>query len=1180
MTQTHGSLSSTVALPEDAADRRRAAESIDESLVVEAGAGTGKTTLLIARIVNLLRRALVTEPPHPPRPVRMSEIAAITFTEKAAGELKVRLRDVLDTAVATGQFRADPLTEHERQLLAAASEEIDRAVVSTIHSFCAGMIRERPVEAGVDPGRTTADALTLSLLFDEAWERWRSRAFEIRDDAVLAAALRAEVKADRSSPEDRSLNLRDLAATLVANRDLLEFLPAPIDEAAAWSKWKSTLEKQAADIAGCLKYLKDADKFDNPAGIATKFLEAWGTVRSATLDEARSALVLTLKLPAHTPGAKYRWNDLAQRERLCSLLTDLRERLLPDARAALTHNMAVALAERMTNFVDAYTQLKEDRGLFDFQDLLIIARNMLAESTEARDYFRERFRYLLIDEFQDTDPLQTQVALLLSGEPDHRSPVTDHQPLAPGRLFLVGDPKQSIYRFRRADIEVYDQCTARLGDDHHVRIRQNFRSGSRIIAWVNRVFTRLIERSSGGHYQPQYVPLIPGPRAARLPGDVVLLYPPEPSRDCAGNIDNIRFREGCCIALFIQQAVADEWPCRTGDRDRPLTFGDVAILLPRTTGIEHYEEAFRACELPYHIIGGKHFYRRLEIQSLTNVVTAIDNPEDGIAVVGALRSPFFGCSDEDLLRHALAGGQFNYLRPKAAPVEPLAEIFELFRRLHRDRNSRTTASLLSEFFDETKGLELFLTKPQGAVRVANLLKVVDAARSMERTGVLTFRGFARWLSERQTARDDESESLLAEPGDPSVQVLTVHKAKGLEFAMTVVANLNTGAARSSSRAAERIIFDRVHQSLHLGWGHMTTAGWREAQEWDAPRVEAERRRLFYVAATRARDYLVLPVFWRKDDRAGGIQNYLENTLDMLPTPDEVKFGERLGEMVVHDTRQLPQWPEAQHMPQLKLDDLTGSGAATGGDSAVSSRATEEFLVARTEWQRDRDRLVAAASAGRPIVRASDSVTATRPEPPPADPDEPPECAGPEFGTLVHRLIELQLGRRFDEKQLATAATRLAAELGLTTSAAQSALDLVRQANESPLVRRLRAARRVFFEVPFTFADGGQLTEGRIDAVAEEPAGLLIVDFKTDRVAAGGEAALAEHYAPQLNAYARAVATATARPVIDAILFFLRTRRAVSVSLAESAALAESVALRGEGFVPSPTRQTPHPDPLP
>jgi ATP-dependent exoDNAse (exonuclease V) beta subunit len=694
-------------------------------------------------------------------------------------------------------------------------------------------------------------------------------------------------------------------------------------------------------------------------------------------------------------------------------------------------------------------------------------------------------------------------------------------------LFLVGDPKQSIYRFRRADIEVYDQSARLVGAAQRARIRQNFRSGWHIISWVNRVFSRLIEPSRDGHFQPEYVPLLPGPHAYEFPGRVVLLYPPEPDTDCKGRVDQIRYREGCCIALLIKRAVKAAWPC---SRERgSLGYQDCAILLPQTTGIEQYEEAFRACGLPYHIVGGKHLYQRVEIKSLINVVTAIDNPEDAIALVGALRSPFFGCSDEDLLRHALDGGTFNYLRPNVTPAEPLAGTFELFQRLHRERNHRPVAATLLDFADATKGLELFLAKPHGAARVANLLKVIDAARSMERSGVLTFRGFARWLRERQSAREEEADSAQAESGDESVTVLTIHKSKGLEFPMTVVADLNSGEARPE----ERVIFDRVQGRLHLRCGPLRTAGWREAQEWDLRRVEAERRRLFYVAATRARDYLVLPVHWSKQgSKPSGMQEYLESIPNLLPPADAVPWGETIGDMAVHDTRKLPPWPKPEHAPRVKLDE------------AATDPAVERFLVGRAAWARNRDSVLEAARKTVPIVHASEL----------AGPSLPPrttvtaEPAGPEFGTLVHRLLELHLTGQIARDKIEQTARRLAADTGLSDASAASAAQLVTGALKSPTIQRLRSAKRVSFEVPFTYIDQGAIVEGRIDALAEEDAGILLVDFKSDAVDPGDEPARAEHYAPQMRAYASAVAASAGRPAREALLFFLRTNRTVPVPL--------------------------------
>jgi ATP-dependent exoDNAse (exonuclease V) beta subunit len=1119
--------------PLDWADRRRAAESIDESLVVEAGAGTGKTTLLVTRIVNLLRKARVDDPP---RPVRMSEIVAITFTEKAAGELKARLRDALERAAASGRYDGEPLDADERAALADALADLDRASVSTIHSFCAGLMRERPVEAGIDPGRGTIDQLAQSLLCDEAWQRWRDEAFQDADDEVLGDAIRLGIRPDRASSDDRSANLRDLAYSLIRNRDLLEHLPEPIDDVAAWAECRRQVGAQVEAMRGCLTHAKKECKAGR---IAREFIEEWTALSAITSPRDARAKLLEVAIEDKLGGDAKKWRDKTKLDELRRLLDETREQLLPQCQATMTHNLTVAVGRRLAEFVRSYEQLKEDRGVLDFDDLLLGARRLLAEHEEARLYFRDRFRFLLIDEFQDTDPLQAEVAMLLGGasgeDSGQRSAARGQQQARADRLFVVGDPKQSIYRFRRADIEVYDECVRELGESQHLRIQQNFRSGHGLIGWVNRVFQRLIARSAYGYYQPDYVPLLPGPKAAESAGEVVLLYPPQPT-DRQGHMDKIRFREGCAIARLIQRAVTDEWPIGRGDR--PLHFGDVAVLMPQTTGIEYFEEALRACELPYQIHRGRHLYKRLEIKSLINVVAAIDNPEDAIAVVGVLRSAFFGCSDEDLLRHSLAGGRFNYLRPSAAAPEPIAGAFELLARLHRDRNSRPVHQLLIDFFDATKGLESFLTKPHGEARVANLMKVVDAARSLERGGAVTFRGFAGWLEQRQTDREGESEGATAEPGDESVQVMTVHAAKGLEFPMTVVANLAAG-----ERAGDGpLVFDRSRGVLHMCCGNLATRDWHAAAAWDQRRDEAERIRLFYVAATRARDYLVLPVYWNKAEKQpGGMLQYIK---DLVPPPASPPWRAHVDGMRVFDTRELGDWPEVTHSPRVDLEELAGA------------REAEAFLTARTEWLRERDGVLVRASAGRRIIRPSAESEEPAAPQPTAAADGP---RGAQFGRLAHRLLELRLSGAAGAGQEHQFATRLAADDHLDNATAASAAALVAAAIETPLVQRLIAAKRLHLEVPFTYAQDGALVEGRLDALAEEDAGLLLVDFKTDSIAPGDEPARAEHYASQLRAYAAAVSAATGQTVREAHVLFLRTLVGLPIALNAENLLAAAVA---------------------
>ncbi len=297
---------------------------------------------------------------------------------------------------------------------------------------------------------------------------------------------------------------------------------------------------------------------------------------------------------------------------------------------------------------------------------------------------------------------------------------------------------------------------------------------------------------------------------------------------------------------------------------RPVEYRDIAVLYRSATGLDSLEEALRANDVPYQVSGGRYYYARMEFQDLLSMLKAIDNPFDGLSVVGALRSPFFGQSDEDLLRHFGAGGHSSTIsRVRPQGCRDLAEAFDALKDLHERRRRDPASAVLARLFESTRALLIYANKPHGEQRVANLLKLQEIARAMAEAEVSSFSALVRRLSEMESSRQAESESPIAEADENFVQVMTFHKAKGLEFPVVVLAHLaNEGENR------EKVLLDRARGRLHLNLDHRKTRDWDAAMTDEEDRAEHERRRMFYVALTRARDLLVIPAFWSKSPQAG------------------------------------------------------------------------------------------------------------------------------------------------------------------------------------------------------------------------------------------------------------------------------------------------------------------------
>jgi ATP-dependent exoDNAse (exonuclease V) beta subunit len=1089
-------------------------DGLDHTYLVEAGAGTGKTTVLVDRLLAMVRAG-----------TDVARIVAITFTEKAAGELRVRLRGKLEDAARSADAE-------ERTLLDRALHDIDRAQVGTIHGFCSGLLRERPVEAGVDPSFAVADELRRRILLDAAWDDWLHREFAKHLPPAVAEARSLGFGLEK---------IRALAERLVEHRDLIGLGPEPT-ETGDVARFIADLDRAAREL------VRDAesrchDPSDTAVAGINEFARSVDAI-AALPDEMRAAYAVTRvkPAPARNRGRQGNWDD-GVLEDLRARAAALRERR-DELRAAAAHNTAVELLRWLGGFVEAYSAEKARQGVLDFEDLLMRSRDLLRGNREVREHFKRAYDRILVDEFQDTDPLQCEIVFYLAEEKGRTERDWTEVRLEPGKLFIVGDPKQSIYRFRRADIEMYEEAKAIVRSQGEVlRLVENFRTRPAIVEAVNSVFSEIMRAPEDGRrFQPDYEPLVAHRGSDDAGAGIVLLPPPAPFGEGAG-ADDVRAAEATAVAAFISRAVEDGKP-PVYDRDsgewRPLHLRDVAVLFHRTTGLEAYEDAFAGYGLDYRIAGGKRFYVRREVNELRTVLTAIEDPHNSVAVVGALRTPFFGVSDDAIVVHAARAGDLGYLGRASNGVPEVEEAFELLRKLHSERNSVTIPKLIDELFERTGALELFLLKPDGEQRHANLLKVVELAAAVEKAELMSFGGFVRWFREVSQLAPEEAESPLSEEGDEFVRMLTIHKSKGLEFPVVVLADLG----RYTDRGSKSIIADREGARLEFGigpsGGRLATSGYEDLRELEKRRGEAEIKRLLYVGLTRARDAVVVPWFTKDDEDASGLLRHLEGFAEGAGDPVR-ELRPASSPVVRFDTGSLDLARRRARPVRLKI-----------GEAAVID---PEATTAHAERRRWEDRLSGFRAAHhRPPTLIAPSLLAPGAEGEPARDEDsewgrapigadeataPGDAArGRELGTLVHAVMERV---DFDAPDSARdVALSIARTMGADRDLVVEAAGLVERALGSSIVRRAAGAPHASREAPFCVSMGGFILEGKIDLVFEEDDGLVVVDYKTDAVPPGGVADLAERYRGQAGAYTLAMRAITGRPVKEVVLLFMRT----------------------------------------
>ncbi len=1073
----------------DAASRLRALTDLDATLLVEAGAGSGKTSVLAGRIALLLAAG------RPPE-----TIAAISFTEASASELRERV-DRFVLGLARGEVPRDlsiafPHGVSAAQLAALqqAALRLDALTCTTIHGFCRTLLAPWPVEAGIDPGASVTDSDEVNLLFDETLQEvLRER---LRSTPTNGTTLSALFLDEDGKPEEL---IAELAGVLRQHRGAT--LPVPREKEAAkdlheavgaFRKFVSGLdvcEEETASIAAELCKMAAALPGKNHGDVA----ELLAMLRLAVPEGCRTG---TGAFASYRKKGKWQaaLRGRASKDEAGRINDDAAKlyAACKDAHAGVRSAAAGALLARLDPDLKAilrrFQQEKRNAALLDFDDLLYGARDLLAANLSVRAALAHRFRHVLVDEFQDTDPLQAEILWRLCGNPpDGRedAPWTSWR-LRAGALFLVGDPKQAIYRFRGADVGTYVRAREALrtvAPGNVLPIGRNFRSVAPILDWVNNRFAAPL----GAPGQPGFAPLFSTlkPLAGRASVLALEVASDDADANSLRDAEAERVAEICC-RLIGALAVRD----RNGG-ERPCQAGDIALLAPTGTELWRYEKALERRSLPVATQAGKGFFRRQEVQDLIGLAGVLADSRDTLALGALLRGPLVGLTEEALLDAlealpAREDGNQPYLGlwlPVAEIRNPLlCETLKILQGLAKRARATTPYVLLAQAVDELRIRPILRRRhPGGAERaLANVDAFLEMARGWETRGLVAFARAmrAQWKDQTHTreARPDAEQE--------AVSLITMHAAKGLEWAVVIPIN-TAGGIKDQGRS----VLDRETGLLYAKLFGIDPPGLTDAKAMEAEQQALERQRLWYVAATRARDLLLLPrMAYPLSDKTwhAAVPLALEalaafDAADLLPSAlptheeppnlqDEAVFTNEASLIAARTTRierVTPSRAEAGDPgPAIEVMTETAVLPATApqggrGRGLVLHKLMEEVLSGETEAT---DRALRARAA---------TLVATCTEP--VAGADPAELAGAVLRTLAL-------------PDIVSVRDRLVAEYPLAASA--------------------------------TTAGGEEIVLGIADAVALSPQGYpeLVVDWKSDVAPAANTVA---HYREQVRAYLRA-----------------------------------------------------------
>jgi ATP-dependent helicase/nuclease subunit A len=1124
----------SAAFESDQASRERIRTSLDESLIVEAAAGTGKTTELVKRIVAVLAAGRTS----------IDRIAAVTFTHKAAGELKLKLREELDQARRRPEAEGDPAV---RKALEEALGHLEEASIGTIHSFCAQVLRERPVEARVDPAFEELSEPEANRLYQRSFRAWLERSLDQPSPGLRRALARMAWSWNETPPTEQ---------LQYAGLKLLEWR----DYQASWRRQPFPREEEITTLVRLMEELAEASSHPRRVddylfrGLEPVRLLA-RAIRDADMAGPRDYDTLEARLlklsrdlgrgnlrkgTGEYGGGVLREDLLKRREELLQWIEDFRQRA--DA------ELAFLLRAEMSGLVDEYQERKQRLGKLDFVDLLIGTRDLIRDQAHVRRYLQERFNRIFVDEFQDTDPVQAEILLLLAADDPAESDWLQVTP-APGKLFLVGDPKQSIYKFRRADIELYRQVRKGLAERgvRLLSLTRSFRSVPNIQHFVNAAFETEMDGDGHADWRP-----LERDRD-EIPGrpSVIALPVPRPYKTRLAQ-ESVNKSLPDAIAAFVAWLVTPVEEGGSGwrnEKGQAYTARDVAILFRRRTQggtdlTREYARALEARNVAHLLAGSKSFHHREEVETLRAALAAIEWPDDELSVFAALKGSLFAIPDETLLVYRHQHGRLHPFHIAEGAAQPVVEALQILADLHRGRNRQPFAATVNALLESARAHAGFVLRPGGHQVLANVLRVADLARTYETTGGISFRGFVEELN-TQAEKEEATEAPVLEEDSDGVRMMTVHGAKGLEFPIVVLADMT---AKLASRQPDRYIDGETRLAATRLLG---CAPWEliEHEPEEAQREQAEGVRVAYVAATRARDLLVLPAvgdeeypqggwlqpFYKalyplpqsyRDSREAegcpkfGASSVLERPLEYDHQPE---FSVRPGAIVPrHGGHEVVWWDPSR----LKLGEEGHFGLRQ--ERILQDDGGASFAAYRS-WNEQRQAAIDAASHPELDVFLASQAS----EAPPGDAipvelvtaRERDSASGRRFGVLVHGMLrDAALDAGEDAiRQMAELHARLT---GAPASEVEAACQAVANALATTLLHRARKSKRCHREYPIRMKlESNRSLEGVIDLAFVEKNIWVIVDFKTD-------ADVGEHraqYERQLQWYAFALEQITGMP---------------------------------------------------
>ncbi|MDP6923610.1 MAG: UvrD-helicase domain-containing protein [Candidatus Scalindua sp.] len=1142
----------------------------DRDLCVVAGPGSGKTRVLVERFANLVTTGKAS----------IDEILTLTFTEKAANEMKIR---------AAALFEQKGM-EQERQ-------EIEFAYLSTIHSFCARILRENAIEAGIDPQFRVTDELGAGRLKEQALEHTlKERTDEKTLDTFLNKIFWKQTDAKRSRLKSFKENLiqlyekiRSACVLITETVNIDDLLP---DISSSCNRIEELIKEIEGIYSGSKLTPKTREKVEyvleqwNASKMQKEIEELYGKRdKSPQKDERFLALlnrVKEIQSSVNLQVSKDVKTSLAALRDELKVLTGL---LAED----YSTNIKVMIRDFLVNFDNAYSERKKVEGLIDFTDLEVKTIELLENREYIANEIKRKFKYVLVDEFQDISGLQKKIIDLVRDKDN---------------LFIVGDAKQSIYGFRNADVEIFQDIQNDIDPGSLISLNENFRSRPQILNLVNHIFDELWPENSASQDSTQQ--LKPGAEFSNksFPSIEIIVAEGKDKTEA-------RKWESMEIAKRIKEIV-DKGEIKITnrrERERNMKYRDFAILFRSTTDIKLYGQSLSHLDIPYYVVSGRGFYNTTEITDLINLLKIIESPLDEISLAAVLKSPFVGIDDDALFRlvdRAHIGNEKRLLYQVLDEVGSIQEV----EKDSRDRIVRFTQllsevqkikpriplwKLISLILKKTEFQSKMLLFSNGKKKYANLRKLVELCKIQEEFEILALRDFIEIVEGYKFREIRESEAPVESEEDNVVKMITTHSAKGLEFPVVIVA----GTDRSNPKHSDYFVYSKNYGISFKILNPSTNEAevplsYEQINDEITEKELQESKRLLFVAMTRAQEHLILSGGINKgrargDSDKGNWHNYISTSLGLNPEPEDnmevIKIGQDLSQSIEirHSRVKEENKPSAQdgigktkggkrikpltlHRKEIaacnKIKTTSPSEKIVETGKNILSRITHNVEIDNSHYVYTATEILkfhfcpqlyyfrfilGLQGLGEKCMTGPCSVEEE--EENRLDEDEIP---GHELGNVVHHVFSKY---NFPEDNLNEYIKKELNAFEQDTN--QKNIDLVAKwvnsFYSSDVGKEVLSSERYKLETSFIFNYRHSLIKGQIDLFYFNNKGLLkIIDYKSDSIGADDISEKGKYYKLPMQLYARALETIYGKRVDETILYFLEPDKPEEIDTADEA----------------------------